>query len=321
MAKDHRKIKITTIAMKAESVRGTYETLAAANTYCVQNATLPTVTPNILELDCSNGTMTPADGTVLVGDQEATMSFDIAFPISTTDASTYATNYSFIWNAIGFSCADSTNVTITPADASASSLSASYNIDGWEYRIRGCVASECKISAITKEAVFMNVTLIGTISDRLEATPLVATSAIALTPEMCVGLTLSIIESGTSYKSLCTSAVLTIINKVKAIQSVTATKGIAYHAIVERDSRIMLDCSTFWESTNQSDDEIYGFFEASTKVQVSILNSASILLDCKGKITAFDQKDSDGSLHTDLEVKATGTITDLYLIVYDTPAA
>ena len=321
---ENRKIKITTVGLKEETTRGNYIAITDAETYCVQNAALPTVTPNLLELDCSNGTLTPGDDTVLVGDQEVTVTFDIAFPINTLAATPFTNYETFvkpIWEICGFALTDNTTYyTIIPVDASATGMSLSYNVDGWEYQVRGCVASEVKISMITKEAVFMNLTLVGTLEDKLEKTALNAASAYHTVPLICGESSLSIKEGANGYNSMIISSVLAITNKVKPMASVTATKGIAYHYIVDRDSRIVLDCSTFWESANQADDEIYDCFVESTKVEVSILNgSGSEFIQLKGKITAHDGTDSDGALHTNLEVKATGAVADLTITVHETP--
>jgi len=315
MAKvDYRKIKTTTVAMKVESVRGTYETLAAADTYCVQNATLPTVTPNILELDCSNGTLTPADNTVLIGDEEVTFNFDIAFPISelaTTPYSDYLSNIGLLWTAGGFVTSDAGGVSITstPDDDADDSISFSYNVGGWEYRARGCVANEIKISAIIKQAVFMNISLIGTLESRSEQTPLAKTGIYSPDKEVCGGLTFRLTDDNfvTAYLSKCNSAVLTITNTVIPIESITATKGIAYHAIIDRDTRIMFECSPFYVGTDQKDEDVYGFYTDSTKVEIDLSGAGNEIIQLKGKITAFEGKDVNGAFKNDVEIRVTGT--------------
>ena len=330
MAKvDYRKIKMTTVAMKAESVRGTYETLAAADTYCVQNAVLPTVTANVLELDCSNGTMTPADGTVLVGDQEVSLTFEITFPIdgiATTPYADYETNMELIWNAAGFSLTAADPATaMIPVDASATGISISYNVDGWEYRVRGCVASEMVVSLVTKENAKMMLTMIGTLNQtptaqgKLESVALSTTGGYTIASQIVGGTAFDLDSAtgGTNYLAYATSIILTVTNTVIPITSVTATKGIAYHTIIDRDSRIMLECSPFWLSTDQADDEVYAFFTAGTRVDLGVDGvSDSDMIQFKGKITAFEDVDVDGALKHNVEIKATGAVADLRLQVF-----
>lgn len=306
---------IKVLTLKAESVRGTYETMTSANAYCVQNLDAPSFSHNIVETGCSNGSLTPPDDSILVGDTEVTLSFDIYFPVTAIDATTYEENFSFIWKSLGFGVVATTNFIATPNDNSVGSVSIAYNIDGIEYRVRGCVASEFSISAVTKEAILMKISYIGTLSDRLEAEAVVATSAIVADGgQVTGGLTLTI----DSYSCKTSSLILTCTNAVKAITDLTPTKGVSYHAIMDRDVMLALDCSRFYAGAVQSDDEVWALFKDETKINIIASAGVNEVISFDGKISDWQPKIEDGEHRFDLTATATGA-TPLIVTVFDAP--
>jgi len=332
MATPYRRIKRLIVGIKEEGTRGTYadpDITMPLDAYCVFNADIPNLINDVQELECSNGTLTSGDDTVLVGDTQVKLSFDIAFPtelLSSADYSNYATYAEPIWKAAGTKFVTyGSGKKIIPEDLSDTAISVKYDVDGYTYKVRGMVAESVTVNIVAGKPTMARVSLIGTLESLSEAAPTEAgvVPNFSLMPKTTddfdIAFTITPEDGGSAFnvKACAYESTFTIANTVVPCDTYTVGKGIAFYYIADRKILFDVKSTSYYLSSTNDDANVtmYDSFTAGDVITAYLSNkTANNILGIHGRILDYQPINKNGILAYDISIKHTGDKQSAFLV-------
>jgi len=317
------------VALKLEATRGTYETLATADTYEVTDLSWQTLSAEQLSWNTLRNTLTKDPDAIKIGNLTGAITFTTAVPLATAESSTattFNTKLGQLFEACGTD-SDLTPVTtsITPADNSTSSLSISFNANGIEVRMRGCVGS-FKLILNAGEFARIEWTFAGVIEDVLESGALAITSIVSITPEVVesMGTFTLTPAAGTAALACVASSELECGAETTAYKCMAGDKGIGFFFNSDRVSTLSLITGPMYSAADaQLDDELYAAFEDSTLITVQCSHNVTwadpgLRYTFIGTISDLQLTDVDGSVRWNIVISGAAAAAEgEFLLEYE----
>ena len=318
------------VALQLESTgRGTYLALEAADVYEVTDLSWPTLSAEQISYNTLRNTFTRDPDAIKIGNLTGAITFTTAIPLATSTVTTFNTKFGQLFEACGTdSDVSSLTCSVTPADDSTSSLSMSFNVDGMEIRMRGCVGS---FKQILNAGEFARVewTFQGVIEDVLESAALAITSAVSVTPEIVesMGTFTFTPAAGTAGLACVASSELECGAETTAYKCMAGDKGIGFFFNSDRVSTLTLVTGPMYSGADaQLDDELYDAFENSTLVTVQCAHNATydspgLRYQFVGTISDLQLTELDGSVRWNIVISGAAAAAEgEFLIEYQSAA-
>jgi len=321
------------VAANVEATRGTWAAPeVATDVYEVADLTWPTISGETISWDTMRNTLTRDPDAVKIGNITASFGFSLAMPVepaATGAAGVLDTKRGLFFEACG--CAASTSSvthSITPSDAANSSLSMSFNVDGWEIRMRGCVGTFVDVWE-AGQFRHTDFTFEGVVEDCLEATALAIGNIISVTPEKVENIAIFTINDGTNTMQSCARRVALSCGAVQTpYRCMSGDKGIGYYFTSDRVSGMEIICGPVHDgSANQFDDELWAAYEDSTAVTVQVAaatpwDSPGAQMGMTGTISDLQWVEEDGAGRWNITIAAaSATANGEFEIQYEESAA
>ena len=258
-----------------------------------------------------------------MGDSAFSVTFDIPLPraaMVTSELTDFQAKIQPLFESAGLKVEDNGTgtITVSPDSDENDTLTFECDYDGYGYKARGCVVSDAEVVCESKKEFLLRVTLQGVLVSEGEVTSY-TTISYTFTRGLCEGGVCTLNDGTNSITSLIKSCTWKVTNDVEAKESITASKGIAYYFYKDREISMSLVCSSFFDGSNQRDDEVSNAFYDSTKCSLlcdvcTLTDSSNITIN--GKMDEYKRVDNAGAMESNITIAHTGTVSDAYLIFY-----